>query len=47
MDTNIGENQHVSHELRCGVEEPEFCQHHPLVFQIKNPIAIKKNEIKQ
>lgn len=27
--------------------EPEFQQHHPLVFQIENSIAIEKNEIKQ
>lgn len=48
MDTHTGQNQHVSRELCCGVEEPEFQQHHSLVFQIKkNPTTIKKNEIKQ
>lgn len=47
MDIHIGQNQCVSCELCWDGEEPEFQQYHPSVFQMKHPIAIIKNKIKQ
>lgn len=47
MDTHTGQKKCVSCELCCDVEEPQFQQHLPLVFQIKNSIAVEKNQIKQ
>lgn len=45
--TDITQNQHVSHEICNGFEVLDFQQHQPFVSQTKNPISIKKKDIKQ
>jgi len=44
-NTHMRQNQYVSHELCCGVAEPEYQQYYPLVLQIKHPIANKRTSL--